>query len=87
MTRAQYTYGKTTSRLLTDLSQLPGAAQHHDFIDGINLHLYNTLQFNALIFARYRQILNAHGLASLPIWLSEANAAPKDDSFGWIQPL
>ncbi len=79
-----YTYGKTTSRLLTDLSQLPGAAQNHDSIDGINLHLYNTLQFNALIFARYRQILNAHGLASLPIWLSEANATPKDGTHAGV---
>ncbi len=71
-----YTYGNTTNALLTALAQLPGASAHHDYIDGINLHLYNTLQFNAAIFAQYRAILARHGLARLPIWLSEANASP-----------
>ncbi len=71
-----YTYGRTTNQLLTDLSRLPGAAQHHDFIDGLNLHLYNTLQFNPYIYGQYRAMLDAHGLGNLPIWLSEANAAP-----------
>lgn len=71
-----YTYGRTTATLIDDLSQLPGAAKNHDFIDGINLHLYNTLQFNPTIYARYRQILKQAGLSALPIWLSEANAEP-----------
>lgn len=71
-----YTKGRTTNALLTDLSRLPGAAQHHDFIDGLNLHIYNTVQWNALIYGSYRQMLERHGLARLPIWLSETNAAP-----------
>ncbi len=71
-----YTYGKTTDQLLTDLSRLPGASHHHDFLSGLNLHLYNTLQFNPYIYGRYRAMLDAHGLGSLPIWLSEANASP-----------
>lgn len=75
-----YTHGQTTNVLLTDLSRLRGSANHHDFIDGMNLHLYNTLQYNASIYARYHQMLQSHGLANLPIWLSEANAVPKEGS-------
>ena len=71
-----YTKGRTTNVLLNDLSRLPGAAQHHDFIDGLNLHIYNTVQWNALIYGSYRQMLRRHGLGNLPIWLSETNAAP-----------
>ncbi len=71
-----YTKGRTTNALLNDLSRLPGAAQHHDFIDGLNLHIYNTVQWNALIYGSYRQMLKRHGIGNLPIWLSETNAAP-----------
>lgn len=72
-----YTRGRTTARLLAALSQLPGAKDHHDFIDGINLHLYSTIQFNPAIFGRYRAILARRGLAGLPIWLTETNAYPQ----------
>ncbi len=71
-----YDQGATTNALLTDLARLPGAKAHHDFIDGLNLHLYNTLQWNSLVYGQYRQMLRRHGLGWLPIWLSETNAAP-----------
>lgn len=71
-----YTQGRTTNALLTDLAHLPGAARHHDFINGLNLHLYNTVQWNGMIYAQYRQMLKRHGLGFMPIWLSETNAAP-----------
>ncbi len=70
-----YDKGRTTDTLLTDLASLPGAKANHDFIDGLDLNLYNTLQWNGAVFGYYRQILNTHGLESLPIWLSETNAA------------
>lgn len=72
-----YTRGRTTASLIAALSRLAGAKAHHDFIDGLNLHLYNTIQFNPPIFRRYRAILASHGLATLPIWLSETNADPQ----------
>lgn len=71
-----YDQGRTTNVLLTDLAHLPGATQHHDFIDGLNLHLYNTVQWNGRVFGYYRHILHTHRLGALPIWLSETNAAP-----------
>jgi sugar lactone lactonase YvrE len=73
-----YDRGADTNALLTDLSRLPKARQNHDFIDGLNLHLYNTVQWNGLVFGYYRHILKSHGLGSLPIWLSETNVAPYD---------
>ncbi|PSR20334.1 MAG: hypothetical protein C7B45_15355 [Sulfobacillus acidophilus] len=73
-----YDRGATTNALLTDLSRLPQARQHHDFIDGLNLHLYNTVQWNDMVFASYHHMLAEHGLGSLPIWLSETNVAPYD---------
>ncbi|MCY0878166.1 MAG: NHL repeat-containing protein [Firmicutes bacterium] len=71
-----YDHGATTEALLNALARLPGARQHHDFLDGINVHLYNTLQWNAMIYGQYRAMLRQHGLGSLPIWLTETNAAP-----------
>lgn len=71
-----YDRGSTTEELLNALAELPGARQSHDFLDGLNVHLYNTLQWNSLIYGQYRQMLRQHGLGSLPIWLTETNAAP-----------
>lgn len=81
-----YDQGRTTNTLLTDLASLPGARQHHDFIDGLNLHLYNTVQWNRLVFAAYRRMLTQHGLGSFPIWLSETNAAPNAPEDPGITP-
>ncbi len=70
-----YDRGRTTDALLTDLASLPGAKQNHDFIDGLDLNLYNTLQWNGSVFGYYHRILKEHGLGTLPVWLSETNAA------------
>jgi hypothetical protein len=72
-----YTRGRTTAALLTALGQLPGARAHHDYIDGIDLNLYNTVIFNRMIYGRYQAILRAAGLSQLPIWLTETNVAPR----------
>lgn len=81
-----YDQGRTTNALLTDLARLPGAKQNHDFIDGLNLHLYNTVQWNGLVFGYYRRILIHHGLGPFPIWLSETNAAPNAPEDPGITP-
>lgn len=81
-----YDSGKDTNTLLTDLASLPGASENHDFINGINLHLYNTVQWNGLVFGYYRKILKEHGLGTLPIWLTETNAAPNAPEDPGITP-
>jgi hypothetical protein len=70
-----YTDGRTTAALLTALGTLPGAHTHLDYIAALDLNLYNTIVFNRLIYNRYQAILRAHGLARLPIWLTETNVA------------
>jgi sugar lactone lactonase YvrE len=75
-----YGDGQTTAALLNLLSALPGAAAHHDYLDGLNLHLYNTIQYNAQIYGYYQGLLRQHGLSGLPIWLTEANVAPATPS-------
>jgi hypothetical protein len=71
-----YTHGATTSALLSVLGALPGAAQHHDYIDGLTLNLYSPIPDNPVIFGTYERILASHGLSTLPIWLTEANMPP-----------
>lgn len=71
-----YSHGKVTARLIADLAKLPGSATHHDFFDALDLNLYNTINYNPQIYARYRRILKAAGLAGTPIWLSETNVTP-----------
>jgi hypothetical protein len=71
-----YAHGHITQAFLADLAQLPGAAQHHDYIDGFGLNLYNTIVFNRMIYVRYQGLLRQAGLGQLPIWLTETNGTP-----------
>jgi hypothetical protein len=72
-----YAHGAATDALLTALSALPGARAHHDYIDAIDVNLYNTTLFNRMIYGKYQALLRQHHLQFLPIWLTEANAVPR----------
>jgi hypothetical protein len=76
-----YTHGRTTAALLDALAALPDASAHHDYIDGLTLNLYSPVPDNPAIFNVYETLLSQHGLAGLPIWLTEANVPPNNGIF------
>ncbi|MBX5466136.1 MAG: cell wall-binding repeat-containing protein [Firmicutes bacterium] len=71
-----YARGKVTAALLQALAALPGAQAHHDFLDGLDVNLYNTIEYNPMIYATYAALLQSAGLQGLPVWLTETNVAP-----------
>ncbi|MCL6564521.1 MAG: cell wall-binding repeat-containing protein, partial [Firmicutes bacterium] len=72
-----YAKGQVTAQLLQALSQLPGAQENHDYLDGLDVNLYNTIEYNPTIYATYQNLLQQAGVGDLPIWLTETNVAPK----------
>ena len=74
-----YDYGATISRMLDLLKADPDAAANNYYFDVANLHLYSRAADIPRIIGWYRAELAARGM-NKPIWVSETNAIPYDDS-------
>lgn len=66
-------------RVLEAQAADPQAAEHGPSFDAVALNLYYCPDDLHRIAAELRALLARHGLAHLPIWLTETNAMPTDD--------
>jgi hypothetical protein len=74
-----YDHGAWFADLLHRLTSAPDARANHDYFDVVNLHLYSGPTGFVHVIDWYRATMARQGIAK-PIWISETNAAPYDDS-------
>lgn len=74
-----YDHGAFFSGLLATLARDPAARSNHDFFDAANLHLYSRPSDIVTVVSWYRSAMARAGIDK-PIWISEMNAIPYDDT-------
>jgi hypothetical protein len=74
-----YDHGALFDNLLHRVAADPGAAAHNDYFDVVNLHLYSRPTDMIKVVDWYRAQMRKAGI-SKPIWISETNAIPYDDT-------
>jgi hypothetical protein len=74
-----YDHGALFDELLRTVAADPSAASHDDYFDVVNLHLYSRPTDMIKVVGWYRAQMRKAGITK-PIWISETNAIPYDDS-------
>lgn len=75
-----YDKGAYFEGVLGALTQLPYAQVFHDYFDVANLHLYSRPKDMARVVNWMRGAIARVGIPPRPIWISETNAVPRDDT-------
>lgn len=75
-----YDHGAYLSHLYTILARLDPRNQSRGYFDVANLHLYSNPADFYWIINKVRSLLTAHAWGDKPIWISETNAEPYNDS-------